>query len=64
MFGNTMLLHGGINEKEVYSNEMHLINFNGSTSSNISSPIIISSENRGDKNHALAYHKLINTSEV
>lgn len=39
LFGNTLLIHGGIDEKEMNSNQMHFINFNANS---IQNSIIIS----------------------
>jgi hypothetical protein len=34
LFGNTLLIHGGIDEKEMNSNQMHFINFNANSIQN------------------------------
>jgi hypothetical protein len=64
LFGNTLLIHGGVDEKEVNSNQMHFINFNQNA---IQNSLILSTENREYSTmhkHCLAHHKLANTNEI
>jgi hypothetical protein len=39
LFGTTLMIHGGIDEKEVHSNMMHFLNLN---TGNVSSSILLS----------------------
>lgn len=65
IFGNTLLIHGGVDDKENNSNQMHFINFNLTS---IQNSIILSTDNREVTNspyqHSLSHHKLVNTNEV
>lgn len=57
-FGSTVMISGGINEKERFSEDMYFITFTGG---NILSPLIFGVHNHSDFHEKIAHHKIVNT---
>lgn len=60
-FGSTLMISGGINEKEKFSEDLIFISFGGG---NIQNPLIFTVHNHSDAFEKISHHKLMHTYEL
>jgi hypothetical protein len=53
-----LIISGGINEKERYSEDLYFVTFTGG---NLLNPLIFTVHNHADVNEKVAHHKIVHT---
>lgn len=61
LFASTLMISGGLNDKEKFSEDLYFVNFTGG---NLINPLIFAVKNQAETNHLISRHKIINTYEL
>ena len=61
LFGSTLMISGGINEKEKFNEDLIFITFTGG---NLLNPLIFTVRNQAEAYERISRHKIIQTYEL